>query len=641
MPEPTTTRDDLRTEAAALLSSVGVSRIVVVDDEYAFDVEYLLGICSELAAPDAAALPHLGDVDFRDPYLVWTRGVRDVWRSLEDTARHGLLVKARARQAASADRTADGESDDAQEAGDFRAATSLEEVLGDLSECEFITLSLAKWEERSEELLTDEKAASMLLFFDRDFSREREGATEEGLRLLLSVQSRDVRYCGLISHNFSVGGEYEAWDSLSNEYGLMRDKFLVIAKERLKGDRADEYGFLGMLRLAALSSRYARVKSMAWSLFDDSVEAAKGALDRLSILDFDRIVFESSRREGVWEPDTLFRVFSILIRRDARAQMHGDGDLFDAIAEARRVSAVPESIAHAFGNEVISQEAVRIQRFETYDGGEELNAIHAPLELGDVFENASTGRRYILLVQPCDLMVRPDGTRSHDGKLGRMGTMVELVLGGAKEKDWWGDLPFYDERTGKSAFANFARAHQVRLAVLDLCVIGTDGVAEVGVHSACPELVIEPWRARFARLQKFFRGVLDGYGQLDKKQVGKRLRALALPRLSTTLSVAATANSQTVRYDFKRVLRLRQPWSAALFTAYAQYLARTAFEHPLEHRIDVAVNTDGDTDAQEDEPLGNATAVQAGTEDGRAYRKLFGRLVHWMRWTGIGRDGGV
>ena len=581
--------ENIREDAARLLAYVGVSRIIVVDDEYAVTLEELLGICSELLE-NSDQLTHLGDVDFGSADEVWKGSVRNVWESLDDTEREGLVFEARAAQLTVGD-TSDGESVNLGEGEDFMAAERLDDVLGKLADCEFLKLSLAKWRERSEELLSDTQATSTLLLFDRNFSREEQGMEEEGFRLMQSVQAREIGYCGLISHTVQVGGEYEAWDTHAEEYSLSRDRFVVIAKERLTKEQPDYYGFLGMLRLAALSSRYAKVKSIAWTVFINCMNKVRTQVDHLSVLDFDRIVFESSLRDGVWEPDTLFRVFGILMRREARTRLHEDVDFLDAVDAARRVSNVP-SIARALGGENVSREAVRIQRFEMYDTGEELNGIHAPLELGDVFESVSNRKKYILFVQPCDLMVRSDGTRSRDEKLGRMGTMVELVQGEAKKHDWWGELQFYEESTGKRAFANFASAHQVSLAVLDLCVVRTDGAVQIKINGSCPGLLIEPWKKRYPRLQKFFRSALRRYKELEKKQVVGELRALALPKLSTTMSVPPAVNGDTVTYGFRRILRLRQPWSAALYTEFAQYLARTAFEPPFEYRIAAQADED-------------------------------------------------
>ena len=581
--------ESVREDAARLLANVGVSRVIVVDDEYAVSLEELIGICSELRE-NSAHLTHLSDVDFDSADEVWKGSLRDVWESLHDTEKDGLVFEARSAQVTRG-HTADGESVNLGDEEDFRAATSLDDVLGKLADCQLLKLSLAKWREQSEELLSDAQAATTLLLFDRNFSREEQGTEEEGFRLMQSAQARDIGYCGLISHTFQVGGEYEAWDTHAKEYGLTRDRFVVIAKERLTGEQPDYYGFLGMLRLAALSCRYAKVKSIAWTVFENCMEQAKAQVDCLSVLDFDRIVFESSFRDGVWEPDTLFRVFGILMRREARTRLHKDTDFHGAVEAARQVSNVP-SVARALGGENVSREAVRIQRFEMYDTGEELNGINAPLELGDVFESESSKKQYILLVQPCDLMVRSNGTRSHDEKLGRMGTMVELVRDGAKKHDWWGELHFYEESTGKSAFVNFASAHQVRLAVLDLCVVRTDGAAQIEIDGICPELIIEPWKERYSRLQSFFRSALCRHRELGKKQVAGELRSLALPKLSITVSALPVVDGDTLKYGFRRILRLRQPWSAALYTSFTQYLARTAFEPPFEYRVAAQADDD-------------------------------------------------
>ena len=250
-----------------------------------------------------------------------------------------------------------------------------------------------------------------------------------------------------------------------------------------------------MLRLAALSGRYARVKCRAWSIFENSLSEAKKAMESLSVLDFDRMVFASSRKEGVWEPDTLFRVFGILMRREARSRLLKDGDIPDAVAAARRVSVAPEEIAKALEAGGDSNEALQIQRFEIYDAGDELNPFHTPIDLGDIFQFNSNGRHYILLAQPCDLMVRKDGMRNYeDNRFGRTAAMVELVFDAAEKRGNWGELPFYEEETGQFAFANFAKVYHVPLVVLDLCAVRSDGSAGIDVNAERPKLLIEPGR---------------------------------------------------------------------------------------------------------------------------------------------------
>ena len=618
------TAETVRQHAERLLSSIGISRIVVVDDEYSGDrpeVEELLGICTALQARQATELPHLDHIDFEADREIWVARVRERWRELGETARQEVLERAHSLEEEGAPQdTGDSSSKDkapplgtaetdVPEPGagdtpdggvradsvDTSAAKSLKEILHGLEQCEFMALSLKEWKMRSDELLAGETAATTVFLFDRDFGREQEDAENEGFNLVREVQVKEVGYCGLISHTIPVGGEQVAWLQLAAEHNLVRDKFVVIAKERLTGESPDHYSFLRMLRLVALSARCARVKSIAWEVFKASVTEAQAAMERLSVLDFDQIVLASSRREGVWEPDTLFRVFGILMRREARTRLYQDLEIQQAVAEARRISAIPEEVADALGEEKPSHEALRIQRFETYESNETLSRFCFPLELGDIFET-SAGREYILLTQPCDLMVRKDGTRNYDKKYGRTGAFVELVVvhdETKRTKESWQEVPFYDRHTGASAYADFAKVHQVQLAVLDLCALREDAVAAIEIDAACPERLIEPWKNRYERLQKFFAAALKRYEKLRGKQVEDQLKSLALPVPSTTIGLAASVSGKTVEYGLKRVMRLRQPWSGVLLSALAQYQARAAFEHPFDHRLPMEVEANG------------------------------------------------
>ena len=617
------TAETVRQHAERLLTSIGISRIVVVDDEYSEDrpeVEELLGICTELQAGQAAELPHLDHIDFETDREIWAVRVRERWQNLGETERREVLERAHSLEEEGAPEDAgDGSSEykvpppiptetdvPEPEAGDTpdaaapadsvdtRAAKSLKEILDGMEQCEFMTLSLKEWKKRSDELLANETAATTVFLFDRDFRREQEDADNEGFKLVREVQGKQGGYCGLISHTIPVGSEHEAWLQLAEEHSLMRDNFVVIAKDRLTGESPDHYSFLRMLRLVALSGRCARVKSRAWSVFKASVTAAQVAVERLSVLDFDRIVLASSRREGVWEPDTLFRVFGILMRREARVGLYQDSEILPAVAEARRISAIPEEVADALGEEKPSQEALRIQRFEIYDSDETLSRFCLPLELGDIFET-SAGRRFILLTQPCDLMVRKNGKRNYDDKYGRTGALVELIVdhatSGAKES--WQEVPFYNRDTGAPAYADFARVHQVQLAVLDLCALQEDGVAKIEIDAACPERLIEPWKKRYERLQSFFTTALARYEELGRKQVTDELKLLALPVPSATIRLPVTVRGKTVGYDLKRVMRLRQPWSGVLLSAFSQYQSRAAFEHPFDHLLPMEGEANG------------------------------------------------
>lgn len=412
-------QESARQDAIGLLRNVGVSRVVVVDDVYAARVSDVLGMCDELGGTATAGLPYLDAVDPNDPDEERSDFIRDIWNRLGNSQRRRLLAEA--RRVSSTANAEEVEAADGPTTGDAKAASSLEGVLEDLEGVEFVPLSLGEWNEQRGGYVAGGAALETLLLFDRDFSGEG-GGENEGLRQIQQVQSDEVGFCGLLTHTVSLGEEYAEWQKLADEEGLNPDKFVVIAKERLREEPPNYHRFLGMLRLTALSGRYAEVKNRAWSIFENSVDNAKLAMEGLSVLDFDRMVFASSREQSVWEPDTLLRVFGILMRRAASAGLHEDDDFLEAVAGARRVSDAPETIVRALKRDDGSNEALEIQRFECYDSGEELNRFFVPIDLGDIFRIGSKCKLYILLAQPCDLVVRKNGKRNYEtDRLRRMG----------------------------------------------------------------------------------------------------------------------------------------------------------------------------------------------------------------------------
>ena len=168
------------------------------------EVEQLLGICAVLDAAQAAELPHLDGIDFEADREIWVDIIRDKWEKLDDTARRMVLAQARTSEAEVSPSAAGGELAATLE-DDTKAAKSLEEILDQLDECEYVTLSLFQWRARRDELLADDKAATTVLLFDRDFHREENGAEDEGFKLIREAQVANVGYCGLNQPHGSSG----------------------------------------------------------------------------------------------------------------------------------------------------------------------------------------------------------------------------------------------------------------------------------------------------------------------------------------------------------------------------------------------------------------------------------------------------
>ena len=180
---------------------------------------------------------------------------------------------------------------------DLVAARSLEEIFAGLRGCQYITLSLKEWEERRDEFLDDDRGKDTVFLFDRNFSNEG-GSQDGGIELVREVQNKTIGGCGLLSHTIGTDSERDAWREIVDEFDLRRDRFVVIAKERLTRDSSGYRHFLELLRLVGLSGRYAKLKSVAWSFFEESVAAAGEFVDGMSVFDFDRAVFQSVENGG-------------------------------------------------------------------------------------------------------------------------------------------------------------------------------------------------------------------------------------------------------------------------------------------------------------------------------------------------------
>ena len=108
------------------------------------------------------------------------------------------------------------------------------------------------------------------------------------------------------------------------------------------------------------------------------------------------------------------------------------------------------------------------------------------------------------------------------------------------------------------------------------------------------ELLSEPWRVRHRKLCKFFGKALNRYDKLTNADLDDEIASLVLPGSFTTLKLQSVVAGRTLQYGVKRMLRLRQPWSGALLSECAHYLARAAFEHPFGHGAEAPTGADGD-----------------------------------------------
>jgi hypothetical protein len=548
-----------------LLDAAGVRRVVSIDDMYAdrFPVEEALALVAQLG-PEATKdifsnYPQFTGVPETD---IRNREIRDIWAQIDIAARRRLMTLLE-------ERTGVPQEETPNEVIDEKAVATLPELFGKYG---LATLSLGDWRKGKTDFVNEEMPPTFIMV-DEDFSREGGGANE-GINLtreLLAAPNPERILCALLSHRYGAEKIHDDWEELSKKEKFDKSKFVLIPKLLLT---EDPIGFARLVKLAILNGSVNKLKLKVLAILDKAKEEARSQLDAIDIYDFDQIVFRSSNREGVWELDTLFRVFELFHGKEARKLAREDEELRNFAAEIRRISQIPTNSRSA-----PSYKTIEVQRLELYEDGAYLNSQLTPIDVGDIFQKTSgVGKRYILLAQSCDLMVRPEGVRN---PFINEAIVAEIVTLRPKHPDDFGELKFLDPNNEVPSFVDFKRTYSIRLIALDFCAFQLNGEAKFEIGSGCPDRAIPAWKEHHAKISGEVEKLLTRVEMLQKQGVKLAFATALVAKCSNEglFSPKVDLPTNTLSYGMKRIGRLKQPRAAALLSRYANFMARQAFDH--------------------------------------------------------------
>jgi hypothetical protein len=551
-----------------LLTAAGVRRVISIDDAYfdEYPVEAALAV-TQLLDADAFGrgfAVHLHGVAPDDPDI---RGnlVREAWPTLNGEARREAM------------RNLNAQLPGTQSLSEAEALDNLTASLlpGLFKKYDPRFLSLSKWRAEKDALLVADMPVTLILV-DEDFSKEDAGR-DEGLRVVKEVlkgPSTDAVLCALLSHKYGRDGIHEKWDELCRKEEIDKSRFVLIPKSFLSGDLI---GFARLLKLAILNGSAQSLKANAVRILRRAIDQSEARLDSIDIYDFDQIVFRSSFREGVLEPDTLFRVFGLFHRDETRKVAKADVALRELADKIRTISQIS-----THSDSAPNYNTIQLEHLELYEDPDYLNSHFTPIELGDIFEVTweSQKKRFVLLAQPCDLMVRSDGNRHHAVT---ETVLAEIVSGSYQGLDGFAELPFIDKDSPAVNCVAFRKVFAVSLMVLDFCAYSAGGESKFETATRCPDTVIPAWRAHhelvLKDVQKLFVKVEEmtkaGSKPADATQIAGRSsnHKWLIPQIDIA--------NRSIFYSLKRVGRLRQPRASALLSRYANFLSRYAFDHDL------------------------------------------------------------
>lgn len=558
---------------SALFNELHITKVVLVDDrlEQPLDAALVTKIVSQNVEARQAVTAYFQNIELSDANASLYEQVDAILGTFESNKRDEL-----AATLAKFD----------EEAADV----NVKRLLDDLMPAEFPVeyLTPAKWEAKREALLAEcSTAARTLFFFDQQL-----GAYGEGTAIISSLAQQDRAafgakwFCGLLSHTLDKGAEVPTWRELSKQKSLDLELFMPISKQNL----SDGDAFYGAVYRTVINVYAERMKNSALRAFQTAFGQTLDKFANLDPVDFEHMIANSSEGEGVSELDTLIRLYSIIQRDKIRTELLREDRVTEFLDVTRTVKKIAD-VGRSLSEEAQARLAL-LRAGELYEAGSLINQFRDPLRNGDIFE-VGTGdslKLWVLIAQPCDLMVRSEGERAYEDNF-KVAVLAPINTG----KD--GEPPvvkhglgFTLERLGDAGsqigFVEFTKATPVALNVLDLAVLRTDGVCEIDTSDEAPIAAFSSvsWDNRATQMRGMFKRIATKIeeargsgGDVRATELATYLLPPAAP--GKVIKRHGAYDKGKFRYAIKRVCRVREPFAASLLSAFSRFLSRDAHDH--------------------------------------------------------------
>jgi len=545
------------------LSAAGITTIVWIDDFFASASreELVSAIQAHLrdfraSETNITSDPTFGAVDLTKSVAVVEDFADDLMESLTELE----LAEAERRLAAiSGSSRLPGTPEPDLTPAEFR---ELQKALGE----GLRTFSLAQWTSGG---VTEFKSAAedTLFLIDREFRREPSGLT--GVDVLKDLVSRTTAFCVMLTHTCTEDSQEERRVEIAQSENLDAGSFSLLSKQqdRELGDMDSRFS---RAIYAVMTHRFTGEIARTIS---DTIRTSAGItateLSKQSVFDLDQALFENSNREGVPEFDVVLRIFRVQERQAVNRALT-DPKLQGRLQVARRFRRSTADLRKRWVPPKADMSAFREWRMhEVFEDGAGLNQMHAPLACGDVFESkTSPSRRYIFLAQPCDVMVREDGTRRNS-----LGLFVQVTEANPAEATT-AALPsrYYDIKgvfgADRMWRIDFQKVTVVNAAVIELAVFNTDGSIALKRDHSNPAIVLPVgWQLRFERAKRRSFPKPDTV-VLDPIGMGSNISILS-----------GREDGDLVQYPLSRTGRLEPNTAMAILASWATFQTRAALEH--------------------------------------------------------------
>jgi len=430
-----------------------------------------------------------------------------------------------------------------------------------------------------------------LFLIDRQFTKE--GLGEEGDSILTEVQAQRRYHCIMLTRiNPNEGAELLRKQIVAKSEGKLKASyFAVMSKSKIgAGEEDAKREFCRACRVVFTHQHCHRVVEKIGQIMKSAVDSTIDDLVDESVYDLDRAIYENSLDEGSSELDVLTRIL-LLQSRVSSQKNYSRADLIPDLVRLRALRAMSELPSSSQTETSPPAKLLQWKREEAFDPGDIINQLYSPLSCGDVFQMGDTNKRYVLLVQPCDVMVRGSTGQRNANE----GIFVNLQTKRPKSAE---AKRIYEmknmEPDGASWFFDFLKSACVSLNALELAAYNDGGLLQLSRNQQVQDVWFPGWKKRFQNaINKL---------PLNTQQIPKSFGSLSLNDDLSNRDGKWENNGTVWAFKFKRIGRIRPPYAEAILGSFAAYHTRAAFDHDFARGL-----WPKDTETQGDEDSGKSS----------------------------------
>ena len=536
-----------------LTDAAGIERVIWIDDIFDPPTEDNAGIeLRELAtrAKARGLIVTLGDHVLRPDRNVdeWLAEIADAFE--EGMTEASVLAHLR-------ERLTEGE---ATPISDYNES-AIAEIKGSFGEQIMTTASTADWKGITA-VLSDQKRTLVLV--DREFYVDgvAQPLGEDILTDLVRTKLPTV-YVVLLTRSVDEDTESLRAD-LADRLGIPLQDFVVAAKTVSDEEGRTESRLCDSFQILFTHQVCTDLAGRIYEVARATLETTVRTLRAQSVYDLDRAVFKNSLTVGASELDVLTRIFLLRQRVAVDCKLGVSEEYFDLLSKLRAL--------RAFAGPLTSTEhgdpamLAQWRRDEVFDPGERINAAHSPLSCGDVFVRRSSSKVFVLLGQPCDMAVRPDGNRNtHEAIFVKAEKQTAETI---RSDHYFFPVPALPIAESDQWRLDLRTWASVNLRLLDFSVFSGTGNVTLDLAVDPPVSLLPGWRRIFERAKT--------------RIAAQNNLPTEYARLSLSEDLTQTTASKRgaeVTLSYARVGRLRSPWAVAAYAAFASYQTRAAFGH--------------------------------------------------------------